>query len=65
MIDRISGKFGSQQVICDCCGDGFEYDSFVEAREIMAREGWKNVKIDHHYEHYCPDCYELMSDDLF
>ncbi len=46
MIDRL--KNGRYQVICDCCYDGHDADTFADAVQSMT--GWR--------DDCCPDCME-------
>ena len=40
MIENIY-KNTKKQVTCDNCGDGFEADSWEDAKEKMKQDGWK------------------------
>lgn len=56
MIEKIyKNKY---MVICDNCGEGKEVDSWVNALEYMAEEGWKKKLVDSEWWHYCPECME-------
>lgn len=57
MIENIYGK--QKQVTCDKCGDGFEAESWEEARGIMKQDGWKTKRINGEWQHFCAECSEV------
>ena len=58
MIERLYEHGDKQHVMCDCCGEEFETDSFEDALDILRSENWQTIKNGKHWEHYCPDCKE-------
>lgn len=55
MIQSIYRR-GQKQVTCDNCGDGFEAESFDDARSEMKETGWVTRNVDGKVVHYCPEC---------
>lgn len=49
------------QMICDMCGEEFEeeLETYKELSRIARKNGWKVVKGDTGYYHYCPECAEV------
>lgn len=46
------------QFECDSCGDSLytETVDFMRAVENLKVEGWRTVKSQHGWEHFCPIC---------
>lgn len=59
MIEDIYGRRGAKMISCDNCCDGFEADSFAEAKQRMRDEGWRTRLIDGTHKHFCPECKEV------
>lgn len=55
MIENIY-KNTKKQVTCDNCGEGFEADSWEDAKEKMKQDGWKTKVENGHWTHYCGEC---------
>ena len=54
MIEKIyKNKY---MAICDNCGTGQKFDTWVDALEYMFEEGWKKKLVDGKWKHYCPEC---------
>lgn len=52
-------EYGRYELVCDMCGEQYEFDSFDEAQDFMDSEGWKKQKINaHDWEHICGSCKE-------
>ena len=50
---------------CDICGEPlFNCSGFFVAVKAASMSGWKRKKVDGHYEDYCPDCLELMKEEI-
>jgi len=57
MLERL--KFGTFEVVCDICGysERFNTDGdFWELLKQMKKSGWKSMKVDNEWRHYCPQC---------
>jgi hypothetical protein len=54
-IDRQYGKINFE---CDNCGDTIETESkdFDEAMSAMRADGWRSVRDDGAWKHYCKEC---------
>ena len=56
MIEKIyKNKY---MVTCDNCGEGQEFDSWVDVIEFMVEEGWRKKLVGGEWEHYCSECQE-------
>ena len=56
MIEKIyKNKY---MVTCDNCGEGQEFDSWVDVIEFMVEEGWRKKLVGGEWEHYCRECQE-------
>lgn len=45
-------------VNCDKCSncDTYEAEIWVDLLQQMKEDGWKTVRVDGEWEHYCEDC---------
>jgi len=59
MIEKIYKK--ELIAICDNCGEGQVFDSWVEVIDFMNYEGWKKRLVDCEWKHYCPECVKAIA----
>lgn len=56
----IEKAYGKETLVCDDCGDTlnreFEPGAFMEMIAYAKGQGWTVRKVDHEYDHFCPDC---------
>ncbi|WP_027309311.1 hypothetical protein [Caloramator sp. ALD01] len=53
MIEKIKGK---HYLICDVCGDDYEFDSYDKAVKFKRESGWKSIKHSDGWETICEEC---------
>jgi len=56
MIEKIYKN--NYMLTCDNCGEGEEFDSWVDVIEFMREEGWRMKLVGGEWEHYCSECQE-------
>ncbi len=53
-------KLSLMTLVCDDCGDElgdeFDNDDFSEMLASAKKEGWRVVREEREWKHYCPDC---------
>ncbi|MCX7951932.1 MAG: hypothetical protein N2594_08315 [Clostridiales bacterium] len=59
MIEKIHGK---HYLICDCCGDEFEFDSYDKAIQFKRENDWKSRKYNGEWEDICDYCMEEIGE---
>lgn len=60
MIEKIKGK---HYLICDMCGEDFEFDSYDKAIKFKKEQNWKSKKYSNgEWEDICDYCREEMGE---
>ncbi|KRQ86029.1 hypothetical protein ABG79_02161 [Caloramator mitchellensis] len=60
MIDK---QYGKHILVCNMCGEEYEFDSYDEAIKYMRENGWRSKNYGGEWEDICDICWEEIENE--